>query len=177
MCAIAICAIVTPMKKITLVLIVHNVRSAHNVGSILRSADGFGISKVYFSGYTPYPKKEKDSRLPHIAEKMQRQISKTALGAEKSVDWEQIENIGEVINKLKKEGYEIAALEQTGNARDLSNFSPTKNIAVIVGNEVDGIDEETLEAADIHLQIPMQGKKESLNVAVAAAIAMYQLSL
>jgi 23S rRNA (guanosine2251-2'-O)-methyltransferase len=108
---------------------------------------------------------------------MQRQISKTALGAEKSVDWEQIENIGEVINKLKKEGYEIAALEQTGNARDLSNFSPTKNIAVIVGNEVDGIDEETLEAADIHLQIPMQGKKESLNVAVAAAIAMYQLSL
>jgi 23S rRNA (guanosine2251-2'-O)-methyltransferase len=160
-----------------IILITHNVRSTHNVGSLLRSADGFGVEHVYLTGYTPYPKKINDERLPHIAEKMQRQINKTALGAEKSVTWSQANDIVDVITELKNKGYLIAALEQTKGAQDLSKFKPSQNIALIVGNEVKGIDKKTLDFAEIHIHIPMRGKKESFNVAVAASIALYQLSM
>jgi 23S rRNA (guanosine2251-2'-O)-methyltransferase len=158
------------------VLIVHNVRSTHNVGSLLRSADGFGVSHVYFTGYTPYPKKYNDERLPHIADKLQRQINKTALGADQNVPWSQSEEITRVIKNLKTKGFIIAALEQTKTAKDLSSFKPTGKIALIVGNEVDGVDAQTLGQADIHLQIPMRGKKESFNVAIAGSIALYEFS-
>ncbi len=156
-------------------LIVHNVRSAHNVGSILRSADGFGVSHVYFSGYTPYPSQKKDERLPHLRAKIDKQIHKTALGAENSVTGEHFPEIESLIQKLRAEDFIIAALEQTPNSTKLNNFKPKQNIALIVGNELDGIDQKTLELCDFTLEIPMQGKKESLNVAVAAAVAMYQL--
>jgi 23S rRNA (guanosine2251-2'-O)-methyltransferase len=159
------------------VVIVHNVRSTHNVGSILRSADGFGISRVYFTGYTPYPPEEGDKRLPHISEKIGRQIHKTALGAEESVSWRHIENIKTVISKLKSNGYLVAALEQSPEAKPLNKFKLKKDIALIVGNEVDGLDHEVLNLADIHLEIPMQGAKESFNVGVAASIAMYHFKL
>jgi 23S rRNA (guanosine2251-2'-O)-methyltransferase len=160
-----------------LVLIIHNVRSAHNVGSLLRSADGFGVKKVYITGYSPYPKHENDARLPHIAAKTSRAINKTALGAEESMDWQYIENIDEVLASLKKTSYEITVLEQTNKSKELSQYRPVKSVALIVGNEVDGIDSQTLQQADVHLEIPMKGKKESFNVAVAGSIAMYHFSL
>jgi 23S rRNA (guanosine2251-2'-O)-methyltransferase len=94
-------------------LVIHNVRSCHNVGSMLRTADGLGVARVFLTGYTPYPKSENDSRLPHEAEKVSRQIHKTSLGAENSVDWHYINNINEVIKDLKKQGYKIGALEQS----------------------------------------------------------------
>jgi 23S rRNA (guanosine2251-2'-O)-methyltransferase len=162
------------MQKI--VLILQNVRSTHNVGSLLRSADGFGINQVILSGYTPYPKKVGDERLPHISEKITRQISKTALGAETTVPWSNTEDITNAIKELKTKGYLIAALEQSSTAKDLTSFNTDRNIALIVGNEVDGIDESTLNQADIHLVIPMQGKKESFNVAVAGSIGLYHLA-
>jgi 23S rRNA (guanosine2251-2'-O)-methyltransferase len=158
------------------VLVVHNVRSTHNVGAILRSADGFGIMHVYLTGYTPYPEEENnDERLPHLRAKINRQIHKTALGAEETVPWSYTHEIESLITRLKDSGYLIAALEQTNKATPLNEFFPTKNTALIVGNEVEGLDEPTLDLATVHLQIPMQGAKESFNVAAAAAIAMYQL--
>lgn len=163
------------MKSIKVVLIIHNVRSSHNVGSLLRSADGFGINHVYFTGYTPYPAQKNDERLPHLREKIERQITKTALGAEKTVPWTHSQDIEPVISRLKTSGFAVVALEQTPGAIPLVDFKPDKNIALIVGNEVDGLDKSTLEFADLYLEIPMKGKKESFNVAVAGAIALYQL--
>jgi 23S rRNA (guanosine2251-2'-O)-methyltransferase len=171
--AIANWVIVTLMK---IVLVVHNVRSAHNVGSLLRSADGLGVEKVYLTGYTPYPWQKNDGRLPHLADKIDRQISKTALGAERSVPWQHTQNIDEVISLLKDGSFEITALEQTGKSQNLNTFKPARNIALIVGNEVEGIDAETLKLADVHLEIPMKGKKESFNVSVAGSIALYHLA-
>jgi 23S rRNA (guanosine2251-2'-O)-methyltransferase len=160
-----------------LVIIAHNVRSTHNVGSILRSADGFGVDHIYFSGYTPYPAKGNDERLPHLKDKIDRQIHKTALGAEKTVAWDYNKEIKPLITNLRADGFLIAALEQTDKARSLDEFRPNQDVALIVGNEVDGIDQQILEWADIHLEIPMAGKKESFNVAVAASIAMYELKI
>ena len=154
-------------------MVVHNVRSAHNVGSILRTADAMAAEYVYLSGYTPYPHKDKDDRLPHIARRASEQISKTALGAEKSVSWQRAGNISKLIMDLKEKGFLVVALEQTPNALDLEKFKTDKNIALIVGREVLGIEKTILDQADIHLKITMLGRKESLNVSVAAAIALY----
>jgi tRNA G18 (ribose-2'-O)-methylase SpoU len=164
------------MARIEIVIIVHNIRSTHNVGSLLRSADGFGIKKIYFTGYTPYPKMAHDKRLPHLSTKANNQIHKTALGAENSVAWEHNEDITEVIRNLKDNGYEIAALEQTKKSEDLRRLVPASKIAVILGNEVEGLDQETLGLTDVHLEIPIHGQKESFNVAIAGSIAMYVLS-
>lgn len=157
------------------VLIIHNVRSAHNVGSIMRSADGFGVIKLFFTGYTPYPLDLDDSRLPHVAKRTNEQIAKTALGAEKTLKWQRSEDIRPILFGLKQDGYSIAALEQTAKAIALPRFKPTGNIALIVGNELDGIEPSILDVADMHLAIPMLGAKESFNASVAAAVALYHL--
>ena len=159
----------------SLLLIAHNVRSAHNVGSLLRTADGLGVQTVFLTGYTPYPVEANDKRLPHIAEKVERQIHKTALGAEKTVGWKHEEDIFGLIDKLKRDGFKIAALEQADGSVKLPSFTPTDSIALIVGREVEGIETDIVKQADIILEIPMLGQKESLNVASAAAIALYHL--
>jgi 23S rRNA (guanosine2251-2'-O)-methyltransferase len=158
-----------------LVLIAHNVRSAHNVGSLLRTAEGLGVGKVYLTGYSPYPAMPGDSRLPHLAQKTDRQISKTALGAEKSIEWQHEEDILKVIRELRADDYEVVALEQTPQAPDLTAFKPKPKTALVVGREVEGIEAAVLELADRHVQIKMHGRKESLNVAVAAGIALHWL--
>lgn len=162
-------------KRLNIILIVHNVRSAHNVGSLLRTAEGLGVEKVYLTGYTPYPEAEDDERLPHIWQKMSRQIHKTALGAEKILAWEHHEDIKKLLGSLAQDGYQLAALEQTAKAISLRDFQPSGPVALIVGNEVDGVDKETLCQVSVHLQILMLGSKESFNVAVAAAMALYHL--
>jgi len=160
----------------SLILVIHNVRSAHNVGSMLRSADGFGVAKVYFTGYSPYPSQINDERMPHIRDKVDYQIHKTALGAEDSVAWEYKKDIKSTLNKLKKDGFLVVALEQTPAAITLGKFNSGQNITLVVGNEVDGLDQKTLALCDVHVEIQMRGQKESFNVAVAAAIAMYHFS-
>lgn len=162
------------MKR-DIVLIIHNVRSAHNVGSMLRTADGLGVKQVLISGYSPYPTTTDDKRLPHIAQKVNRSISKTSLGAETSVDWQHTENLPALIDDLLAKGYIITALEQISQAIQLNIFKPPLKIALIVGNEVEGIDPPTLKLATTHLFIPMLGDKESFNVSVAAAMALYHL--
>jgi 23S rRNA (guanosine2251-2'-O)-methyltransferase len=161
----------------SIILIIHNVRSTHNVGSLFRSADGFGVTHIYLTGYTPYPQTENDDRLPHISSKIENQIQKTALGAQKSVPWKHLENLYELIDSLKKEGYLVAALEQTPKAIALNTFKSTDNIALILGNEVDGVDSEVLDKADVHLEIPMHGSKESFNVAIAGSMALYHFQM
>lgn len=156
-----------------IVLIAHNLRSCHNVGSLLRTAEGLGVSKVILSGYTPHPVHANDRRLPHEAQKITRQIHKTALGAEDSIAWEYHHNLLPVIEKLQKNGYAVAAVEQADDSRALPNFHPPEKIALVLGREVEGVEQEILDACDAALEIPMFGKKESYNVVQAAAMAMY----
>ena len=150
-------------------------RSAHNVGSMLRTADGLGIACVYLTGYTPYPSSKDDIRLPHMAAKTAHQIHKTALGAEKSVIWRFEPDVKKVIGELRAQAYKLVALEQTDEAIELRQLKPVGKVALIVGSEVGGLEKSVLDLCDTHVQIPMSGKKESFNVSVAAAIALYHL--
>jgi tRNA G18 (ribose-2'-O)-methylase SpoU len=156
-----------------LILIVHNIRSSHNVGSMLRTGDGLGIAKIYLTGYTPYPLSDNDARLPYLAMRIDKQIHKTALGAEQSILWEYHDSILPLISKLRGQEFKIYALEQVTGAIPLTNFKPPKKLAIIVGREVEGIEPEIIDAVDSCLEIPMKGTKESFNVAVAAAMTLF----
>lgn len=158
-----------------IIVIAHNIRSTHNVGAIFRTAEGFGIKKIILSGYTPYPKTLKDTRLPHIAEKLTSQIHKTALGAEEIVDFEYVES--PPLSELKDAGYRIIALEQAEKSITLPNYHAPQKVALLLGEEVHGIEPELLALCEDIIEIPMVGKKESFNVSVATGIALYHLSL
>lgn len=158
----------------SVVLIVHNIRSCHNVGSILRTAEGLAINTVYLTGYTPYPViKDNDRRLPHERAKIEQQINKTALGAQKSVNWVHALDVSDLINQLRFEHFIIIALEQTKNSVTIVDYKPLQKTAIILGSEVEGIEADIIKQADLCLQIPMFGKKESYNVCEAATMAMY----
>lgn len=161
----------------SLVVIAHNIRSTHNIGAILRTSDGFGVEKLYATGYTPYPAIPGDTRLPHERDKLTRQIAKTALGAEQSVPVAYAADPLQVITKLKREGYVIAALEQSETSINLADYKRPAKLALLLGEEVHGITPELLAACDVTLEIPMTGRKESFNVSVATGIALYALSV
>lgn len=150
-------------------------RSTHNVGSLFRTAEGLGIDKLFLTGYTPYPKTIADTRLPHIANKLDSQIQKTSLNAQHSLDWQYQESVKDVIASLRKAGVKIVALEQTDTAVALHRYQTQGDIAIILGTEVTGLPKEILQLTDEQIIIPMFGKKESFNVVQAAAMAMYQL--
>ncbi|MDB5164072.1 MAG: hypothetical protein JWS12_690 [Candidatus Saccharibacteria bacterium] len=156
-----------------IVLIAHNLRSTHNVGSLLRTAEGLGIQKVYLTGYTPYPLTQNDTRMPHLAAKLAKQINKTALGAETSLQWEHVDDVISVVSLLKANGFEIIGLEQVNQAISLPDYTPTEKVAVLVGREVEGLEPEVVEACNKIVEIPMFGQKESFNVVQAAAMALY----
>lgn len=158
-----------------IVLLAHNIRSTHNVGAFLRTCDGFGVQKLIFSGYTPYPTLEDDTRLPHFADKITRQIHKTALGAEVTVPFERYEL--PPIDQLKADGYTIVGLEQDERSIILPNYEVPTKVALLLGNEIDGIYPEYRAQCDALVEIPMQGHKESFNVSVACGIALYHLSV
>lgn len=161
------------MKK-ELFLILHNIRSAYNVGSIFRTADGVGVKKIFLTGYTPAPFVFKSSAIHQTkAEKM---LAKTALGAQAYVEWEKHEDIFDVMGQLKNEGSKIVALEQDKKSQDYREFSTESSVALILGNEPLGVEKEVLEVCDYAVEIPMRGKKKSLNVSVAAGIATYELT-
>ncbi len=157
----------------SLIIVAHNIRSVHNVGALLRTADGLGIAQVYLTGYTPYPLMSPDSRLPHLAAKINKQINKTALGAEQTDMWQYNEDVAVVIKRLAHDGYVIAGLEQSENSQSLTSYKIPEKLVVILGSEVSGIDPMVLEKLDIVLEIPMLGTKESFNVVEAATMAMY----
>lgn len=158
-----------------IIVIAHNIRSTHNVGSIFRTCEGFGVERLILTGYTPYPALGGDRRLPHIREKMTAQIHKTALGAESLVPFEYHETLD--LGTLDLAGYRIVALEQAPRSVNLRDYSPPDRVALILGEEVHGITPDILAQYDDILEIPMRGQKESFNVSVAAGIALYELSI
>lgn len=158
------------MKK--LIVILHNIRSTYNVGAILRTCDCLGVNEVVFSGYTPFL----DKGLPHEREKLQKQIHKTALGAEETLSWRRTEDIMAEIDGFKAEGMLVAALEQGENSLNLADeHQINANTVLILGEEVHGVPPEILEKCQVLLEIPMCGTKESFNVSVATGIALFAL--
>jgi 23S rRNA (guanosine2251-2'-O)-methyltransferase len=153
------------------VVIAHNVRSANNVGSVFRTSDGAGVEKIYLTGYTPAPATEKDAYLTQA----HKTLAKTALGAEKNIPWEKHARLAPVLAKLRKEGFEIVALEQDRKSTDYRRYEPAKKTALLLGNEVRGIDRKVLNQCDAIIEIPMRGKKNSLNVSVAFGIASFEI--
>ncbi len=156
-----------------IIVIAHNIRSTHNVGSIFRTCEGLGIQQIILSGYSPYPQTINDTRLPHIATKTTKQIHKTALGAETIVPFTHTEQ--PPIELLKQQGYHIVGLEQSPHSIILSAYHPHAKIALLLGEEVDGIAPELLAMCDDIVEIPMAGQKESFNVSVATGIALYSI--
>ena len=158
-------------------LLVHNIRSTHNVGSIFRTAEGFGVNKIILSGYTPYPTVENDPRLPHIAHKLTAQIHKTALGAEEMVPFEYYEQLDTwLCANQDGDGIPVYALEQAPSSVNLRGFRPAERFALLLGEEVHGIEAHYLSYCSKILEISMHGQKESFNVSVATGIALYALS-
>ncbi len=151
----------------TCILILDNIRSVENTGSIFRTAEGLGVSKIYLVGITPAP-------LDRFGRE-RKDFAKVSLGAEKMVDWEYFKDAKDLIEDLKHQGFQIISLEQTRNALNMKEFESEHNFALIVGNEVEGVSTELLKLSDAHVHIPMQGKKESLNVSVATGIALFML--
>lgn len=151
-------------EKAPVIAVLENVRSAYNVGSVLRTADAFLLQAVYTTGYTAHP--------PH------RQIQKTALGADETVTSKHFENAADAIAALKADGFAIYAIEQAENSISLQHFQSTPNdkIAVVFGNEVTGVEQSTILLCDGCIEIPQLGMKHSLNISVAAGIVLWKLS-
>lgn len=147
-------------------VILHNIRSAHNVGSIFRTSDAGGVNHIYISGYTPCPK-DKFGRL-------RKEIKKTALGGEFSVPWSK-EDVFRVLEKLKKEGFNIVAVEQDKNSVNYKKIKKSKKMVLIMGNEVKGLSKQILNKCDQVAEIPMKGEKESLNVSVAFGVVLFSI--
>ncbi len=156
------------------ILILHNIRSVENVGAMFRTADAAGVKKIYLTGITPAP-------LDRFGRK-RKDLAKSALGAEEFVKWEQVKNISPLISKLKKGGYYIIGVEQDKNSIDYRKISAKdgpvygwKKLAFIMGAEVEGIPKNILKKCDVIAEIPMRGKKESLNVSVALGIVLFRV--
>lgn len=151
------------------VLVLHNIRSSHNVGSMFRTADGAGVGRIILSGYTP------DHLDPKGKER--RDFIKVSLGAEKFIPFLHTKSLSSALKKLKAEGYTIVAVELTERSVSLFDYKPKRNekLAVVMGNEVRGINKQNLKYCDAVVQIPMRGKKESLNVGVACGVALFTL--
>lgn len=167
--------------KPDITLLVHNIRSTHNVGAIFRTAEGFGVRHIVLSGYTPYPNLalmgQRDPRLPHIAEKLTAQIHKTALGAETMVSFEYIDDVrGWLCYNDEHARLPVIALEQAPDSVPLPEFTPPAACALLLGEEVHGIEDDLLAWCDHIVEIPMYGQKESFNVSVATGIALYGLT-
>ena len=163
------------MNKLALRLILCDIRSAHNVGAIFRTADACGIEHVYVTGYTPYPRLQNDSRPPHVSSSNTSAIAKTALGAERTMSIGHFAEPSQAILHARSEGFTITVLEQSEKSLNLFNFKPAAPLALVLGNEVTGVPQNLLQEADQILELPMLGAKESLNVAVTGAVAMYRL--
>lgn len=150
------------IEKHPIVVVLDNVRSMHNVGAVFRTSDAFLIEKIYLCGITATP--------PH------KEIHKTAIGAENSVDWEYVQDSNELVSKLKEDGYKIVTIEQTEGSVLLNEFDvdPTQKYAIVMGNEVDGVQQTIIDQCDTCIEIPQSGTKHSLNVSVCTGIILWK---
>jgi len=159
-----------------IIIIAHNIRSTHNIGAIFRTAEGFGVRGIIISGYSPYPRLALgETRLPHIADKLTTQIHKTALDAEKIVPFKYQSTPD--FQVLKQQGFKIVGLEQDTRSVMINEYRKPDKIALLLGEEVNGITTEMRQICDDLIEIPMFGQKESFNVSVAAGIALYALTI
>ena len=163
-----------------LVLVLDNIRSTYNVGAVLRTAEGFGVSRVILSGYTP--RVHDGSLLPHLRDKLDHEIHKTALGAEEMLDIYSCGDIFQELNNYKKDGWQIIGLENNIDVGTIYKLNSDElrsrlsdKVVLVLGEEVNGINTSLYELIDLFAEIPMKGQKESFNVSVAAGIAMYGL--
>ena len=161
-------------------LILHNIRSTHNVGAIFRTAEGLGVKHIVISGYTPFPDltiiNQPDPRLPHLVEKITKQIHKTALGAEQMVPFRRYKTLEEWLEENERtDSLPVIALEQAPDSISLPDFTAPEAFALLLGEEVDGISAEHLARCATTVEIPMFGTKESFNVSVACGMALYQM--
>ncbi|MDP8211749.1 MAG: RNA methyltransferase [Candidatus Zapsychrus exili] len=148
-------------SRLSLCVVLNNIRSLYNVGSIFRTSDGAGIEKIWICGITGHPPNN--------------QISKTALGAEDQVQWEYREDAAAVIEELKQQGYEIVSLEQTKTSVLYQDFKPSNKVCLVLGNEIEGIEDKVASLSDESIEIEMSGIKNSLNVSVAFGIVAYYI--
>jgi 23S rRNA (guanosine2251-2'-O)-methyltransferase len=150
-------------EKTPVIVVLDNIRSMHNVGSVFRTSDAFLLQAIFLCGYTPQP--------PH------RDINKTALGATETVDWIYYPTTVEAVKQLKQNGYKVFGIEQTEGSISLQKFTTTNadRLAVVFGNEVEGVDAEVLELCDGSIEIPQLGMKHSLNISVAAGIVLWEI--
>lgn len=155
------------IKKRDVRVLLHNIRSAHNVGAMFRTADAVGVSHLYLSGYTPAP-------LDRFRRPV-KEIAKTALGAELAIPWEYVIEPRELIVKFKNEGFVVVGIEQDARAVDYKTYAPSKKTLLLVGSEVEGLSAALRELCDVLCEIPMHGEKESLNVSVAFGVALFRL--
>lgn len=155
------------MQRANLLLCLCNIRSTHNVGSILRTADGVGVGKVYLCGYTPTP-------LDRFGRK-RKDVAKVALGAEENLQWEYCEDTTDCLTELRAEGFRVVALEQDERSVPYTTLTLDQPTVLVLGEETEGLPQELLDMCDTVAEIPMHGSKESLNVSVAAGIALYRL--
>lgn len=158
---------ISDIQKKDIRVLLHNIRSAHNVGAIFRTADALGVSRIYLSGYTPTPL---DRFLRPVKE-----IAKTALGAELTIPWEYATSPAKFLRVSKKEGYRVVGVELDPRAIDYKTYTPGEHTLIVMGNEVRGLSPSLRAHCDVLLEIPMRGKKESLNVATAFGVALFRL--
>jgi 23S rRNA (guanosine2251-2'-O)-methyltransferase len=149
------------------ILILNDIRSAQNVGSLFRTADACGIEEIYLSTITPQP----IDRFGRV----NTSVTKASLGAENSIEWSVFKNAKDLVTELKSHGYQIISIEQSESSTDYKKVSIKLPVAFILGNEVDGISKEMLEMSDVVAEIPMSGEKESLNVSVAGGVALFRM--
>ena len=150
------------LPKLPIYILLENIRSVHNVGSVFRTADGIGAMHLYLTGYTAHPPRN--------------DLGKVSLGAEKSVSWSHNNNSLDAVGKIKNMNIQLVALEQTHNSISLFEYDWIYPVCFILGNEVKGISEDLLTASDAHVEIPMHGVKQSLNVSVACGVAGYEIA-
>jgi 23S rRNA (guanosine2251-2'-O)-methyltransferase len=155
------------MKKREVAVLLHDIRSTHNVGSIFRTSDALGVNKIYISGFTPTPLDK--------FKRPRKDIAKVALGAEKSIPWEYLDKPESLIKELKKTGFRVVGLEQAENSVDYKKLKITKPTLFVLGSEVEGINKKMLSLCDDVIEIPMNGNKESLNVSVAFGVALFRV--
>ena len=149
-------------KKDPVIVLLDNVRSLHNVGSLFRTCDAMAVEKLYLCGITAKP--------PH------REIQKTAIGATESVNWEYIEDAISIINSYKRQGYTIISVEQTSNSKALGNYNwKNEKVLLVFGNEIDGVQQKIIDLSDFSLEIPQWGTKHSFNITVSAGIVLWDL--
>ena len=150
--------------KVSVVVILDNIRSAINVGSVFRSSDAFAIERLILVGFTATPPS--------------REITKTAIGATSSVDWTHVDDITDTLLQFKKNGYTITSIEQTDSSVSLLDWDikPNQKLALVMGNEVDGVSDEALALSDVAIEIPQYGTKHSLNVSVCTGVVLWEVS-